>query len=314
MIPAVFQVTFAAIITGAIALLFEHPWTATPGRRGDLLDPVARDPRLGPRLPRRLPAVRALGRDADDARRLPDPGLGDRPRLPRPPGAGRRADHHRDRAGHRRHRAGQQPVRAAAAVRAAPRSRSKPPRRAPPAALSSPPRATAPRRRSAPRPRSGATASERSLASPSRTEPQAAAKTVADSRSGATPGQRRHAQRDEDAQVRGERQPATDRGSPGRRAARSGAGRRRPRARPTATSATEHVAHRIAAYDEHVDLARPDPVDRACRSRSSRRSRARTGSRCRPRPCAPRRRLPRPTARARAPATAAGGPGTRPAA
>ena len=30
MIPAVFQVTFAAIITGTIALLVEHPWTATP--------------------------------------------------------------------------------------------------------------------------------------------------------------------------------------------------------------------------------------------------------------------------------------------
>src|SRR6478736_5937583 len=30
MIPAVFQVSFAAIITGVIALLFEHPWTATP--------------------------------------------------------------------------------------------------------------------------------------------------------------------------------------------------------------------------------------------------------------------------------------------
>ena len=30
MIPAVFQVTFAAIITGVIALLFEHPWTAQP--------------------------------------------------------------------------------------------------------------------------------------------------------------------------------------------------------------------------------------------------------------------------------------------
>jgi drug/metabolite transporter (DMT)-like permease len=30
MIPATFQVTFAAIITGTIALLFEHPWTATP--------------------------------------------------------------------------------------------------------------------------------------------------------------------------------------------------------------------------------------------------------------------------------------------
>ena len=30
MIPAVFQVTFAAIITGLVALLFEQPWTATP--------------------------------------------------------------------------------------------------------------------------------------------------------------------------------------------------------------------------------------------------------------------------------------------
>ena len=30
MIPAVFQVSFAAIITGTIAVLFEHPWTATP--------------------------------------------------------------------------------------------------------------------------------------------------------------------------------------------------------------------------------------------------------------------------------------------
>jgi drug/metabolite transporter (DMT)-like permease len=30
MIPAVFQVTFAALITGTLALLFEHPWTATP--------------------------------------------------------------------------------------------------------------------------------------------------------------------------------------------------------------------------------------------------------------------------------------------
>jgi drug/metabolite transporter (DMT)-like permease len=30
MIPAVFQVSFAAIITATIALLFEQPWTATP--------------------------------------------------------------------------------------------------------------------------------------------------------------------------------------------------------------------------------------------------------------------------------------------
>ncbi|HEY8635937.1 MAG TPA: DMT family transporter [Candidatus Limnocylindrales bacterium] len=30
MIPAVFQVTFAAIVTGVLAILFEHPWTARP--------------------------------------------------------------------------------------------------------------------------------------------------------------------------------------------------------------------------------------------------------------------------------------------
>jgi drug/metabolite transporter (DMT)-like permease len=30
MIPAVFQVTFATIIVGVVAILFEHPWTATP--------------------------------------------------------------------------------------------------------------------------------------------------------------------------------------------------------------------------------------------------------------------------------------------
>lgn len=30
MVPAVFQVSFAALITGVIALIFEHPWTATP--------------------------------------------------------------------------------------------------------------------------------------------------------------------------------------------------------------------------------------------------------------------------------------------
>jgi drug/metabolite transporter (DMT)-like permease len=30
MVPAVFQVSFAAVITGAVALLMEHPWTATP--------------------------------------------------------------------------------------------------------------------------------------------------------------------------------------------------------------------------------------------------------------------------------------------
>jgi drug/metabolite transporter (DMT)-like permease len=34
MVPAVFQVTFAMLITGAIALLFEHPWDARPALGG----------------------------------------------------------------------------------------------------------------------------------------------------------------------------------------------------------------------------------------------------------------------------------------
>ena len=34
MIPAVFQVSFAAIITGVLALTFEHPWTARPDAQG----------------------------------------------------------------------------------------------------------------------------------------------------------------------------------------------------------------------------------------------------------------------------------------
>jgi drug/metabolite transporter (DMT)-like permease len=33
MVPAVLQVTFAAITTSVLALLFEHPWTATPDAR-----------------------------------------------------------------------------------------------------------------------------------------------------------------------------------------------------------------------------------------------------------------------------------------
>ena len=127
----------------------------------------------------------ALGRDADDPRGLPHPGRRDRARLPRPGRAGRRADHRRDGARHRRGRPGQQPVRPPAGVRAgaAGRGRRSDPRPAPqfPTASSSAPptiSTDAPIRR---------TASERSLASPSLTEPQAAAKTVADSRSGATP-------------------------------------------------------------------------------------------------------------------------------
>jgi drug/metabolite transporter (DMT)-like permease len=34
MIPAVFQVSFAAVITGVIALVIEHPWTARPDLEG----------------------------------------------------------------------------------------------------------------------------------------------------------------------------------------------------------------------------------------------------------------------------------------
>ena len=66
MIPAVFQVTFAAIITGVDRAPVRAPMDRDAGRRGDLLDPVARDPRLGPRLPAGLPAVRRTG-----ARRAP---------------------------------------------------------------------------------------------------------------------------------------------------------------------------------------------------------------------------------------------------
>ena len=34
MIPAVFQVTFATVITGTIAILVEHPWTIQPTLAG----------------------------------------------------------------------------------------------------------------------------------------------------------------------------------------------------------------------------------------------------------------------------------------
>ncbi len=187
MIPAVFQVTFAAIITGTVALLFEHPWTATPD--AEAIFSILWLGILGSGLAYLLglPPVRRVGRDAHHARRLPHPRLGDRPRLPRPPGTGRRADHHRNRAGHRRDRGRQQQVRTAAAVRADARRATGRSRLAradepqlPTASNSAPPtiNAEAPIRR---------TASERSLASPSRTEPHAAANTVADSRRGATP-------------------------------------------------------------------------------------------------------------------------------
>ena len=103
MIPAVFQVTFALLITGTIALLFEHPWTATPDAQA--IFSILWLGLLGSGWPiSRVPPVRPLGRHADHARGLPAPGRRDRPRLPRPAGAGRRPAHHRDRAGHRRGR------------------------------------------------------------------------------------------------------------------------------------------------------------------------------------------------------------------
>ena len=97
MIPAVFQVSFAAIITGIIALLFEHPWTATPD--AEAIFSILWLGILGSGLAY-LAVFRlfaALGRDPDDARRLPHPGRRDRARLPRPGRARRRADHRRDR-------------------------------------------------------------------------------------------------------------------------------------------------------------------------------------------------------------------------
>ena len=157
MIPAVFQVTFAAIITGAVALLFEHPWTATPDAEAifSILWLGILGSGLAYLLVFRLFA--ALGRDAHDARRLPHPRLGDRPRLPRAPGTGRRPDHHRDRRwsspaiGLVNSKFGRRRL----FGRAPSSNRSKPPSEAP-TGLSSRQRAAAPRRRSAPRPRSGA--------------------------------------------------------------------------------------------------------------------------------------------------------------
>ena len=80
MIPAVFQVTFAAIITGAIALAAR----AAVGRPRRISRPSSRSCGWASSAPGwptcGLPAVRELGRHAHDAGRLPDPGLGDHPR------------------------------------------------------------------------------------------------------------------------------------------------------------------------------------------------------------------------------------------
>ena len=118
MIPAVFQVSFAAIITAIARAAARASVDRSAGHRGDLLDPVARDPRVGDRLPVRLPAVRRLGRDTDDAGRLRHPGRRHRARLPGPRRAHRRPGHPRNRARDRRGGLGQQPVRSAAGLRA----------------------------------------------------------------------------------------------------------------------------------------------------------------------------------------------------
>ena len=111
LIPAVFQVTFALLIVGALALVLERPWeTAQPdaqawfsvvwlGILGSGMAYLAYFRLLG-----------RVGRDPDVARRLPAAGRRDRARLPRAPGADRRHADRRDRAGHRRRRAGQRPV------------------------------------------------------------------------------------------------------------------------------------------------------------------------------------------------------------
>ena len=117
MIPAVFQVTFAAIITGVIALLFEQPWTATPDAEAifSILWLGILGSGLAYLLVFRLFANWGATRTTLVAYLIPV--VGHRPRLPRPREPIDAADHRRDGARHRRHRAGQQPVRPAAAVR-----------------------------------------------------------------------------------------------------------------------------------------------------------------------------------------------------
>ena len=222
MIPAVFQVSFAAIIVTTLAVVFEHPWTATPDAQavfsilwlGMLGSGVAY--LLVFRLFAHWGATRTtlvayllpvVGIDAGVPRarradrRAPDPGtaLDHRGRVPREqqvrpaPGLRAGAAHRGDLAGHRR-----------ATRRVSRRSRAgSPPRRS---ALTSP--------------RAGVT-SLRSAASPSLTDPQAAARTVADSRSGATP--------DSGATLRATRMQRTRRASASRRPPLAGSPRGRPR-------------------------------------------------------------------------------------
>ena len=193
MIPAVFQVTFAAIITGTIALLFEHPWTATPD--AEAVFSILWLGILGSGLAY-LAVFRLFAHWGATRTTLVaylHPGRRDRARLPRPPGARRRADRVRDRA--RRSpasgwstagsagagcsvacRRSRRPSRSAPARSAADASSSAPPtiehRRAdPPHGLArgrpprpsapspTPPRRPSPTRAAAPRPDSGATLS-----------------------------------------------------------------------------------------------------------------------------------------------------------
>ncbi len=201
-IPAVFQVTFALLIVGDPR---DRPRATVgdgdPGRRGLVLGHLAGHPRLGHGLPRLLPAAGPVGRDADVPRGLSAAGHRHRPRLPRPAGADRPEPPGRDRPGHRRRRHRQRALGPACGCSRRPRPPRRPRR---PTASSNAPTtiaSDAPMRR---------TESPRSTASPSRSDPQAAAMHRGRLAQRGDPGQRGDAQGEQDEQVRPEGQPATD--------------------------------------------------------------------------------------------------------
>ena len=108
MVPAFFQVFFAFLITGTMAVVLDRPWTLTPGYRRDLQRGLARRLRVIARVPVLLPPATRLGRDPDIQRRIPPAGRRDRPWRPRPRRDPRRTDRDRRDAHHRWRRAGQQ--------------------------------------------------------------------------------------------------------------------------------------------------------------------------------------------------------------
>ena len=95
MIPALFQVFFGLLVTGALAFVFEHP-LAVAWAGGAVLGRVARPARLRPRVSRLLPDPPALGRDADVDGRVPAAGVGIALGRPRPPRADLGGDDLRD--------------------------------------------------------------------------------------------------------------------------------------------------------------------------------------------------------------------------